>query len=493
MKDKALSLPSESHNNRITFFMNGQQITEELPAGISTLDWLNQTKQMFGTKCSCNEGDCCSCTVVIAKAVDDKVIYEAITSCLYPAAKLHGKHLITIEAMGTPNALHPIQQALLDHHGTQCGYCTPGFVMSMFALFAMHNHPDKEAIFAALEGNLCRCTGYQSILDAALEISRNYCKEDLIPAWCSEVESKLLEKGVPAAMLLLHKDSNRLVSKYLMPETMKLLFDYLQTENSAVVIAGGTDLMVQMNIGRKEFPVLIDITCIEELKRIYLQSDGLHIGACVSYAKMFDSELVHNSCPHLHKLISQIASQQIRNFGTLGGNIANASPVGDTLPLLLALDATLRLQTELEMRQLPIRSFFKGYRQTALQKREIIKEIILPLSPENSYVRTLKSAKRKSVDISAVVSAINLQRSLGYTQNACLAFGGVAATPLVSRVFTGLVNNKPLSSLDAAQIAKAVAAEFKPLSDVRGSALYRNKLIENHVIIYLSELQKEVL
>jgi len=493
MKDKTQIGHTESHFNRITFYLNGHLTTEEIESGISTLDWLHQKKHLFGTKCSCNEGDCGACTVVIASPRDGLIVYEAINSCLYPAAKLQGRHLITIEALGTPDKLHPIQQALLEHHGTQCGYCTPGFVMSMFALFAMQNHPDKEAIFAALEGNLCRCTGYQSILEAATEISEKYGVDNLLPTWCREVEPLLLDFKEPATMIVHNKGSNRLVNKYLMPENMKTLFEYLRFEGTAVCIAGGTDLMVQMNIGRKELPVLIDLTRIAELNRLYLQADGLHIGACVSYAQLAQSELVQTAYPFLHKLISLIASQQIRNFGTLGGNIANASPVGDSLPLLLAMDVTLRLQTSLEMRQVPIREFFTGYRKTALQQGEIIKEIILPVIPKDNYVKTIKSAKRKSLDISAVVSAINVKLDLGYIKNACLAWGGVAAIPLVSHVFTELVVNKPLASLDIRQITKAVAAEFKPLSDVRGSAVYRSKMIENHLQIYLTELQEGAL
>src|SRR5690554_3879627 len=165
--EKTLAASGCYRFNRISFFLNGEDIAVELPPGISTLDFLNKMMHMYGSKCSCNEGDCGACTVVVAQAREGAIVYEAINSCLYPAAKLHGKHLITIEGLGSPEALHPIQTAILEHHGTQCGYCTPGFVMSLFALLASIANPDKAAILAALEGDLCRCTGYQSILDAA--------------------------------------------------------------------------------------------------------------------------------------------------------------------------------------------------------------------------------------------------------------------------------------------------------------------------------------
>ncbi len=486
MQDKRQAKADETVN-RITFYMNGKLVTETIPAGLSTLDWLNQTKQMFGTKCSCNEGDCGACTVVIAYPREGNIVYESITSCLYPAAKLHGRHLITIEAVGEPNKLHPIQQILLEHHGTQCGYCTPGFVMSMFALFATHTHPDKETIFSALEGNLCRCTGYQSILEAAEELSSKYTPQEIVPEWCRQVEAELFSFHAEAQMLIQPSGSPRLVQRYLIPEDFNRLFDYIAVEQDAVLIAGGTDLMVQMNISRKAFPVLIDLSRIPQLQRLYLQKDGLHIGAGVTYSQLLDSGIVKADYPVLHKLISLIASQQIRNFGTLAGNIANASPIGDSLPILLAMDATLSLQSELELRSLPMREFFTGYRQTALRKGEIIREVILPIILAATYLNCHKSAKRKSVDISAVVTAIRLEAAHDVISSAILALGGVAALPVLSKVFPGLVLGKKAHELDIPAIAAAVSAEFSPLSDVRGSANYRSKLITNHIELYLKE------
>ncbi len=490
MRDKLNVELTESHQNHIVYFLNGQRVTDSIPAGMSTLNYLNRQKHLYGTKCSCNEGDCGACTVVIAYPKDGIIVYEAINSCLYPAAKLHGRHLITIEGLGTPDKLHPIQQVMLDFHGTQCGYCTPGFVMSMFALFASVEHPDRETIYQALEGNLCRCTGYKSILEAAEYLSANFSPGNLVPDWCRDLEAELFSFDVPAKMILKSGESQTLVQRYHQPESTKALFDILQEEPNAVLIAGGTDLMVQMNIGRKEFPLLVDLSRISDLARLYLQKDGLHIGSLVSYATLQNSGIVKTDYPVLHKLILQIASQQIRNFGTLGGNIANASPIGDSLPLLLAMDATLLLQSKLEIRLLPLREFFVGYRTTALQKGEIIREIILPPISEKNYINCLKSAKRKSVDISAVVTAINIELELGFVKSAILALGGVAPTPVISTQFSAILNYKPINGLDPEMIVKAVTAEFKPISDVRGSAIYRSRLIANHLKIYLSELLK---
>ncbi|MDD4309745.1 MAG: FAD binding domain-containing protein [Candidatus Cloacimonetes bacterium] len=487
MKHNNEKLPAEELHNQITFYLNGQQIQEVLAPGISTLDWLHKQKHLHGTKCSCNEGDCGACTVVIAFRHNETIAYEAINSCLYPAAKLHGKHIITIEALGDTKNLHPIQQSLLEHHGTQCGYCTPGFVMSMFALFATFTHPNKETILSALEGNLCRCTGYQSILDAAQEIAENFIPDQLVPQWCREIEKQLLEFEESAAMVVKPKNAVGLVNRYLTPENLKVLFDYFAMEPDALFIAGGTDLMVQMNINRKEYPVLIDLTGIPELNKLYQQADCLHIGASVTYNQLYTCDFVSQGYPELHKLISQIASQQIRNFGTLCGNIANASPIGDSLPLLMVLDANLRLQSELEIRHVPIRDFFVAYRQTALHKGEIIREVILAPTPQNAYVKCIKSAKRKSVDISAVITAMRLEQDSGTITNAIFALGGVASTPIISKTFTSLMENKKLTSIDVNQVCHAVADEFAPLSDVRGSSEYRHTLIRNHLDLYLKE------
>lgn len=488
MQNKPVTATAEELCNQISFFLNGTLIDEEISPGLSTLDYLHKKKHMHGTKCSCNEGDCGACTVVIAYPREGNIVYESINSCLYPAAKLHGRHLISIEALGDTQNLHPIQSALLEHHGTQCGFCTPGFVMAMFALFATYTNPDKETILAALEGNLCRCTGYQSILEAAQEISGRYTPQQLVPQWCRNVEPQLFNFTAKAALLLRHKSLPRLVGRYLIPNSGKELFDFLAVEKEAKIFAGGTDLMVQMNVGRKEFPVLIDISRIPELNKLYLQKDGLHLGAAVSYSQVFESGIVKADYPALHALISQIASQQIRNFGTLGGNIANASPIGDSLPILLAMNASLRLQSELEVRHLPLREFFLGYRKTALRKSEIISEIIIPLIPKSTYLKSIKSAKRKSVDISAVVTAIKVESDGWIIRKADFALGGVAAIPLMSQTLAALVVDKDMRELNVPELCKQVADEFTPLSDVRGSDEYRQTLIQNHLAIYLQEI-----
>ncbi|HNQ55657.1 MAG TPA: FAD binding domain-containing protein, partial [Methanothrix sp.] len=411
-------------------------------------------------------------------------------SCLYPAAKLHGKHLITIEGLGTPEDLHPIQSALLEHHGTQCGYCTPGFVMSMFALFAMLSHPDEETILAALEGNLCRCTGYQSILDAARQISRSSTPSDIVPRWCRDVEPLLFSFDTLPETAEHSSSSQYQIESYYLPETLSQLHELLLQHPRARLIAGGTDIMVQVNIARQHFETLIDISRIKELKLIRISRDGIHIGAGVTYSQILASGIVKTDLPALTGMIRLIASQQIRNFGTLAGNVANASPIGDSIPVLLVYEASLVISSQAGERTIPLRDFFLGYRKTALQAGELLREIIVPIPPRDSFIRFLKSSKRKAVDISSIASAIRLDAQEGMIQKGILALAGVAATPVISAKFAKLTDGKFIDKLNLEDVSEVIAEEFEPLSDVRGSNEYRIQMIKNHLAQYALMLKE---
>lgn len=474
-----LNRSAEFRFNEISFFLNGAKKTARLSPGLSTLDFLNKKLHMYGSKCSCNEGDCGACTVVISYPRDGEIVYEAINSCLYPAAKLHGKHLITVEGLGSSEDLHPIQTALLEHHGTQCGYCTPGFVMSLFALLASIAHPDTESIMATLEGNLCRCTGYQSILEAAQQLSRDFEPAKIVPAWCRMVEPLLFAFKDVANTVLLGSESEYIIENYMRPENCQQLAILLDKNPEASLIAGGTDIMVQVNISRRKFNTLIDLSDIAELKNIQLKRDGIHIGAAVSYSRIMDSGIIRSDLPALVKLCRLIASKQIRNFGTLAGNIANASPIGDSLPLLLVYGTRLILCSLGGDREIPLRDFFLDYRKTALKHGEYIREVVIPIPAKDSFIMSLKTAKRKSVDISSVVSAIRIDAN---GQNAVLALGGVAATTVLSKAFSSAWEGQTPGDWQA--LADAIAAEYSPLTDVRGSAEYRKQMIINHILQY---------
>lgn len=472
---------------RIRFWLNGSPVVWDVAPAQTTLELLNRELHLYGTKCSCNEGDCGSCTVAVARQHEGVIIYEAVNSCLYNAARLHGKHLITIEGLGKPEDLHPIQQAMLDFHSTQCGYCTPGFVMSLFALLAMVPQPTKEDVLAALEGNLCRCTGYDSILKAALFLAENYTPEDIVPRWCREIEPQIFGFRDPVQYVRKSRVPLRLCQKYYLPSSLDELVDILGREKEYTLINGGTDVMVQMNIQRREFPVLIDLGSIPGLDQVNFTPEGIRIGANVTYTGLLHSGIIKTDLPVLYRLVKQIASQQIRNFATLAGNIANASPIGDTLPLLLVLDATLILYSAAGERRIPLENFFLDYRKTALQKGEFILAVLIPQPDGDAYIAYRKAAKRKAVDISSVVSAVNIECREGRIQKAKLGVGGVAPVTKISRNFHNAMQNMELQGLHPEEIAAFVAAEFTPITDVRGSEAYRSRLVRNHVLWFLKE------
>lgn len=474
----------------IQFYLNGKPVKAEIPPAMSTLDYVTKVLGFYGTKCSCNEGDCGACTVVIASVKEGNVVYEAINSCLYPAGRLHGKHLITVEGLGSPDKLHPIQQAMLDFHATQCGYCTPGFVMSAFALFAMQARPSREDLMAAFEGNLCRCTGYDSIYRAMQDLAEKMSPEDIVPRWARDVEPWLFGFSAPVAYPQRESASIYSARSYFVPKSLVELDEFLSEHPQASFISGGTDVMVGINIQHRKHETLIDLTAIPELRKLYLRQDGLHIGAGCTYSEILDSGIIRTDQPAFTDLIRVIASKQIRNFGTIGGNIANASPVGDSLPILLVLDATLRLYHNGEKRDVRMSEFFTGYKQTLLQAGEIILEVIIPVPEPGEIIHTTKAAKRNAVDISAISSAVRLVIAPDKTiKLARLAFGGSAAIPKLSERFSSIVG-KELSEIDPLALAQEVAAEFSPISDVRGSAEYRATLIRNHVFSYLNELSE---
>ncbi|MGC9361342.1 MAG: xanthine dehydrogenase small subunit [Candidatus Syntrophosphaera sp.] len=472
---------------RIKFWLNGAPLECEIAPAQTTLEFLNKELNLWGTKCSCNEGDCGACTVVIARQHEGIIIYEAVTSCLYNAARLHGKHLITIEGLGTPEKLHPIQQTMLDLHATQCGYCTPGFVMSLFALLAMVSHPTKEDILAALEGNLCRCTGYETILQASLHLAENYSPQDIVPDWCRKIEPEVFGFDEPVQYVEKTGMPLRLCQKFHSPASIEELLDIMGREKEYTLLNGGTDIMVQMNVQRREIPVLIDLSSIPGLDQVNFTHEGIRVGANVTYTSILHSGIISTDLPVLHNLVKRIASQQIRNFATLAGNIANASPIGDTLPLLLVLDAILILNSAAGERRVKLENFFLDYRKTALQNGEFIQAVLIPHPARNAYIAFKKAAKRKEVDISSAVSAVLIESREGRIQKARLGLGGAAPIPKLSRKFHNAMHNMELQGLHPEEIAAFVASEFQPISDVRGSDAYRTLLVRNHVLGFLKE------
>lgn len=461
--------------NEINFYINDKHYTQRLEPGWTALYLLRNVLKLTGTKESCSEGDCGACTVAIGQYEGENFVYKSVNSCIYPAVKLHNTHLISIEGLSIDREIHPIQEFLLEHHGTQCGFCTPGIVMSLFSLFSIKINPDKEDILKFLEGNLCRCTGYQTILDAADSLCNYYQKNPetydcFMPVYCAEIQAEL-KKGLNLTTIASISSSaleRKETHKYLIAYTIDEFINISNKNPQAKIINGGTDIMVEVNIKRQIPEELIDISKIKELKKIEFTDDTLTIGGAVTYDELSCNYEISQKFQILKHIISQIASQQIRHTASISGNIANASPVADMATCLLAFDAELSLISKENQRVIKLKDFYLDYKKTILQKKELIKAIIIPV--KKAFVNFEKSTKRKAVDISAVVSCCYIDEEI-----IRLAFGGVAAIP---KVFTFEKQEDIINQL---------LSEFSPLSDVRGSKEYRNILIKNHI---QSHLQK---
>lgn len=486
-------------NLMIRFFLNGQECSYPVKPDQTALDMIRNGLGMTGTKEGCSEGDCGACTIALGTLYNGRIKYQAVTSCILPAVKIHGKHVITIEGLARAGKLHPIQQAILENRATQCGFCTPGVIMSLFCLFASDRNPSAEQINAALEGNLCRCTGYESIRRAALQVSEGLRKKlisaakDILPEYETQVRRGLASIKAGPQALELSGDGGTGTKAYHAPKTLPELFSILRRFKSCHqyrLISGGTDVMVDRNIKRLVPENLVDISGIAALDGIRLEGRSLSIGANVTLSQILESSLVARKLPVLAHTASQMASAQVRNVATLAGNLANASPIADGVVLMLALGSSLRLASPRGSRTVPIDEFYRSYRKTCLGEREIITRIYVPL--DGSCCSFIKSAKRKAVDISTANSAVKLKLSKGRVVSARIALGGVAPTPVLAAKAAAFLIGRTLTEEETAKAAELAASECAPISDVRGGAGYRSRLVRNQLSRHLAAFKNSM-
>ncbi|MFC0337970.1 xanthine dehydrogenase small subunit [Kushneria avicenniae] len=443
----------------LTLTLNGQRhCLNHLPADTTALSLLRGHLGACGTKEGCASGDCGACTIAIGTRHDSGDLhYHSANACILPAHQLHGCHVLTVEGLPRGEHLHPVQQALVDHHGSQCGFCTPGIVMSLFCLDhdrrrrGMNGPPDDDTIDATLGGNLCRCTGYRAIRDAARAMHT-------LPCPVMDDPAELPETAMAGGF---HR-----------PENRHALIEILTQHPQARLIAGGTDLMLEHTLALKPLPELIDLSAIGELRHIDEQADGWWIGAGVTYHRL--APLLADHYPAFHALLERLGSLQIRYRATLAGNLANASPIGDTPPVLMALGARLRLNGAQGMRELPIDDFFTGYRCTALAEGEYLDAIYLPRLRDGEQLLAWKVSKRRDDDISAVMLALRAVTGHdGRLNNVRVACGGMAATSQRARHAEAALEGRVFDGDVLANACKAIAEDFSPIDDVRASRDYR--------------------
>ncbi|MYM59261.1 xanthine dehydrogenase small subunit [Vibrio sp. OCN044] len=456
----------------ITFMLN-QEVKQEhqISPNMTVLQYLRSHIYKTGTKEGCASGDCGACTAVLAEVKHGQLQYRSINTCITFVSSLHGKQLITVEDLRQGDQLHPVQQAMVEYHGSQCGYCTPGFIMSMFALVKNKPSANKQEIIESLAGNLCRCTGYRSILDAGLSLRSN---QPLVDHFSAN------EKSTISQLKRLNQESASLTYgelKAYLPRTMKELAQIYSVNPSAKLVAGGTDLALEVTQQHKKIETLICLHLVEDMKVCFEKEGMLHIGANTNITDA--AQALVRLFPDFSELLHRFASPQIRNLGTLGGNIANASPIGDIAPLFIALDAKLKLRCGNKTRTLPLEEFFVRYKITAQQKSEFIEQIQIPKLRKQDFFRAYKLSKRLDDDISAVCGAFNIEVNDSKVVSARVAFGGMAEIPKRAiQCERALIGNLwSQETIDSAMAS--LSKDFKPVSDFRASKAYRSTTAAN--------------
>jgi xanthine dehydrogenase small subunit len=465
-------------NAVIRFLLNDREVTlEDFDPQTTVLDWLRLEQGLCGTKEGCASGDCGACTVVVAEAATDGLAYRVINSCITFVGALHGRQLITVEHLADGDSLHPTQQAMVDHHGSQCGYCTPGFVMSLFALSKQPRDAGSTAtvdeVHDSLGGNLCRCTGYRPIVDAALDVTRR------------PVNDRFDQRAAHTRAALCNLSADNCGKpghgRFRIPGDIGELIRNVDEQPGARLLAGGTDLALEVTQGLQSLDQLILLDRVAELKEVRVTDDALALGAAVSLSDCRDAFFAHY--PAAGELLDRFGSRQVRNQGTVGGNIANASPIGDLPPVLLALGAELRLQHRQDIRALSLDEFFTGYRQTALSEAEFIRDIRVPLPVSGQFFRVYKVSKRMDDDISAVCLAINLVFETGKpgarVVSARIGAGGMAAIPKRAVACESALTGRKFDEQAVEAAAEAMVEEFEPIDDARASASYRIRVARN--------------
>ena len=455
-------------------FLHNRQVRaiETLDPNTSVLDYLRDHLFLKGTKEGCASGDCGACTVAAGELQGDHIRYQALNACITPLVSMHGKQLLTIEDLGDGETLHPVQRALVKQHGSQCGFCTPGIVMSMFAYRKSCKQPTREGILNALSGNLCRCTGYRPIIDAAFGMFQEN-DEDRI--------CRYEQESVRTLKLLSHSQSDIALScygkRYFAPQSSDELAGLYVAYPHARLLAGGTDLCLEITQSLRDLDTIIDVSRVRELRSVVDAGGNLEIGASVTYSDCAGLLVKHHA--DLRELLDRFGSLQIRNAATLAGNIANASPVADMPVALIALGASLVLRCGDERRTIPLEDYFIRYKVTALRASEFIERIIIPKTRPGFHFRVHKISKRLDDDISTVCAAFHLRIDEGVVADARVAFGGMAETPRrafnCEQVLLGSAWNA--RTIDLAM--QALDQDFTPITDLRASADYRMEVSKN--------------
>ncbi|MCH3882375.1 MULTISPECIES: FAD binding domain-containing protein [Tenacibaculum] len=452
----------------IHFILNNKTIKTPEKSGVTLLDFIRENQQLKGTKIGCREGDCGACTVLVGELNNNKISYQSITSCISPLGNAHGKHIVTIEGINLPKKLNSAQEAMSNNYATQCGFCTPGFVVSMTG-FALGNDKNKTCN-DAVSGNICRCTGYKSIEKAGFEI-----------------EEKLLQKDENNKIAWLIQEG--FIPNYFeeIPNRIKdLKVEKLNSEETKV--ANGTDLYVRYADDLSEENIEL-LSSKKELKNIVFSNGICSIGANATVTNMDESLQLQTLFSKLKQFLKLVSSEQIRNMGTLGGNFVNASPIGDMSIFFLALNSTLTIQHKNgSERTIPFQEFHQDYKKYDLQEDEILTSISFPVPSKNTFFNFEKVSKRTHLDIASVNSAGSITLKNNTVTDAHFSVGGVAAIPKYLFKTGQFLVGKEINNKTIKEAETVLQSEITPISDVRGTSAYKRLLAKQLFFAHFIEL-----
>ena len=474
----------------IRFILNEKEVATSLPPGMVLLDFIRYHQHLTGTKIGCREGDCGACTVLVGEMHNDELVYQSMTSCLMPIGNAQGKHIVTIEGINFINEPNPVQQAMIDEGATQCGFCTPGFVMSLAGFCLSNKEATQQNAVAAIDGNICRCTGYKSIERAAgnvatiikerrgeepsLFVSRN----KILPVYFADIKKRLQQMNEA--------------------EKARLHPDIAAMQERPHVVGGGTDLYVQKHDEMTNAAIRF-VFDHPELNQITKAGNRCYIGSSVTVSDLKESAVINELFPEFHRYAKLVSSTPIRNMATIAGNFINASPIGDFTIFFLALDAQLILKDDSKahsngegIRTLPLRKLFTGYKQLDKKPEEHIEQLWFELPGSNSYFNFEKVSKRTHLDIASVNSAIGITMNKGVIEAAGISAGGVGPVPMYLQKTSDFLKGKRIAEELVDEAIAIAKTEISPISDARGSKEYKTlllgQLIKAHLVPFIKTL-----